>query len=282
MDVTPVAFESLGVRSMATYAEAGGKKVFIDPSAALGPSRYGLPPHGLELDALSESKRRIRELALKSDILIITHYHYDHHDPGETFYKNKTVLAKDIKENINKSQMQRGRYFAEQMPESCDLRPADGGTFSFNGLTVTFSPPLPHGPEGIRLGYVLMCRLEHEGDVIVHASDVQGPVDVKAADWIIKAKPRLLIMDGPPTYFLGYKFSTGDMVKAKENLLRIIRETGCEVILDHHLLRDPKYRERFAEVYATGRARSAAEYLGVENNLLEIRRKELWRNESPN
>ena len=39
MDVTPVAFESLGVRGMATLVEAT-KTVFIDASAALGRKRY--------------------------------------------------------------------------------------------------------------------------------------------------------------------------------------------------------------------------------------------------
>lgn len=276
MKVTPIAFESLGVRGMATYVEAG-KKVFIDPSASLGPLRYGLPPHRLEVEALAEAKKRIRSLATGSDILIVTHYHFDHHDPGETFYGGKTVLAKEIGRNINKSQTERGKYFAQQLPKDCILEYADGRTFDFGGLSISFSPPVPHGPAGISLGYVLMCRMEHEGKVLVYTSDVQGPVDEKAADWIVEAKPNLLIIDGPPTYFLGYKFSVENMGRAKANLLRIIKETGCETILEHHLLRDLKYKERFAEVYRTGKVATAAEYLGQENNLLEMRRKELWR-----
>ncbi|MFH1056066.1 MAG: MBL fold metallo-hydrolase [Candidatus Altiarchaeota archaeon] len=275
MKITPVAFESLGVRSMATLVEAG-KRVFIDPSAALGPLRYGLPPHELELQALTEAKRRIHEIASGCDILIITHYHFDHHDPGETFYGGKTILAKDTKNKINKSQTERGRYFANQLPEDCKLEYADGREFYFDGLRIRFSPPVPHGPKGINLGYVLMCRIEEGGDVLVYSSDVQGPVDEEATEWIIQARPNLLIMDGPPTYFLGYKFSVENMRKAEENLIHIIDETGCEVILDHHLLRDEKYRERFARVYATGKAKSAAEYLGVENRLLEMDRKRLW------
>ncbi|MBD3387773.1 MAG: MBL fold metallo-hydrolase [Candidatus Altiarchaeales archaeon] len=278
MEVVPVAFESLGVRSMATVVRSD-LKVFIDPSAALGPTRYGLPPHKLELQALAEAKKRIREEARDSDILIVTHYHYDHHDPGETFYKDKVVLAKDTGRDINKSQQKRGGYFKEQLPGSCDLRYADGRSFEFKDLQIDFSPPVPHGPPGIRLGYVLMCRLQHEDDVVVYGSDVQGPVDEEATEWIIEAKPRLLIMDGPPTYFLGYKFSAANMERAKANMLRIIEETGCEVILEHHLLRDLKHRERFKEVYETGKARSAAEYRGVEENLLEMRRKELWKGE---
>jgi predicted metallo-beta-lactamase superfamily hydrolase len=276
MKATPIAFESTGVRSMATHVEAGRHKILIDPSAALGPWRYGLTPHRLELDALEESKQKIREYALKSDILVITHYHYDHHDPDETFYDDKTVLAKDINKNINKSQTNRGRYFAQQLPDSCTLDYADGRTFKYGDLELEFSEPMPHGPPGIRLGYVLMCLLRHKDDSLLFASDVQGPVDEKARDWIIKAKPRLLIIDGPPTYFLGYKFSQANLEKAQANLLEIIEKTECEVILEHHLLRDLKYRQRMPEVYATGKAKTAAEYMGLENNLLEARRRELW------
>ncbi|MFH1404231.1 MAG: MBL fold metallo-hydrolase [Candidatus Altiarchaeota archaeon] len=276
MKVTPLAFESMGVRSMATHVEAGGCRITIDPSAALGPLRYGLPPHQMELDALAVAKKRIHDYASKSDILAITHYHYDHHDPGESFYNGKKVLAKDICSMINKSQAERGRYFAQQLPDSRSLEYADGRSFSFGDVKIEFSPPAPHGPPGIRLGYVIMCSISHGNDVLVHASDAQGPVDDAARDWIIDSKPTLLVMDGPPTYFLGYKFSQANLMKAECNLLEILDETGCMLILEHHLLRDLKHRERMPRIYSTGIPRTAAEYVGVEDNLLEARRKELW------
>ena len=48
--------------------------------------------------------------------------------------------------------------------------------------------------------------------------------------------------------------------------------------MDHHLLRDLKYRELFAEPYRVGgkRIKTFAEYLGKENIMLEAHRKELW------
>ena len=42
--VIPLAAESLGVRSMATYVEVGGLGILIDPGATLAPTRWGLPP----------------------------------------------------------------------------------------------------------------------------------------------------------------------------------------------------------------------------------------------
>src|SRR4029453_10091458 len=44
MKVIPLAAESLGVRSMATYVEVGRTGILIDPGATLASSRFGLPP----------------------------------------------------------------------------------------------------------------------------------------------------------------------------------------------------------------------------------------------
>ena len=47
MKVVPLAAESLGVRSMATYVEAAGVGLLLDPGASLAASRFGLPPAAL-------------------------------------------------------------------------------------------------------------------------------------------------------------------------------------------------------------------------------------------
>ena len=56
MKIIPISSDSLGVRSMATYIETKDCKILIDPSAALGPKRYGLPPHQKELETLYKTK----------------------------------------------------------------------------------------------------------------------------------------------------------------------------------------------------------------------------------
>jgi predicted metallo-beta-lactamase superfamily hydrolase len=272
----PLAFDSLGVRSMATYVETQDVKALIDPGAALGPRRYGLPPAKEEYEELERSLSRIKEYAEKSDILTISHYHYDHHDPDTDFYGGKIVYAKDRLHNINRSQRERGRYFEERVRDSCTLIYADGKEFEHGNTTLRFSEPFPHGNERTRLGYVIMVSIERKGEKVMHASDVSGPIYEKAADYIISENPDTVIMDGPATIFLGWKMSYRDLERAEENLLRIIRETDAEIILDHHLLRDLKYRERLKRVYEHGNVKTAAEYLGMENNMLEARRKELW------
>ncbi|MCD6571865.1 MAG: MBL fold metallo-hydrolase [Thermoplasmata archaeon] len=278
MKVTPIASDSLGVRSMATLVETKDCRIFIDPSAALGPSRYGLPPAPQEIEALSRTKDEIRELAEKCDILVISHYHYDHYDPNEEFYQGKTVYAKDINKNINKSQTERGKEFKEIVENRCKLIYCDDTSHKIGETSIVFSPPFFHGPSNVRLGYVIMTTIDDGDFRLLHASDVQGPVTSEAKDYIISQKPDLLIIDGPPTIFLGWKFSRKNLEDASNNLVEIIKKLDCEIILDHHLLRDLKYRENFPEPYKIGgkRVKTFAEYLGKENNALEAHRKELW------
>lgn len=278
MKIVPIASDSLGVRSMATYVETKDCKILIDPSAALGPKRYGLPPHEKEIEALDKTKKEIAEIAEKCDIFAISHYHYDHYDPDEEFYKGKKVFAKDISNNINKSQTQRGKEFKEKVEQNCELIYCDNSKHKIGDTQIIFSTPFFHGPENIRLGYVIMTTIDDGQKRILHASDVQGPVTKSAKDYIIDQKPDLLIMDGPPSIFLGWKFSLQNLQDASDNLVKITETLDCDIILDHHLLRDIKYKEVFPEPYTVGKTRlkTFAEYLGKENNTLEAHRKKLW------
>jgi len=278
MKIIPLASDSLGIRSMATYVETDDCKILIDPSAALGPKRYGLPPVQQELEMLTKIKQEIAKTAKHCDILTISHYHYDHYDPTEGFYNGKKIFAKDIEQNINKSQKQRGTDFKNIVGDICDLTYCDDSQHHIDRTTITFSPPFFHGPENVRLGYVIMTTVDDGKQKIMHASDVQGPVTKSAKDYIIEQKPDLLIMDGPPTIFLGWKFSKQSLQDASDNLVEIIETLGCQVILDHHLLRDLKYLDVFSEPYNIGKekVKTFAEYLGKENNTLEAHRKELW------
>lgn len=281
MKIEPIASDSLGVRSMATFVETTDCRIVIDPSAALGPKRYQLPPTTLEQQTLKQMKKTIAEKAKKSEILTISHYHYDHYDPYETFYEGKTVFAKDINRNINKSQKKRGSDFKKEIKDSCTLLFADDTKHHFGKTTLTFSPPFFHGPENIRLGTVLITTIDDGSQKLIHASDVQGPVTIDATEYIIKQNPDILIMDGPPTLFLGWRFSNQHLINASNNLIKIMEKTKCNVILDHHLLRDLSYKKRFPKPYQchAESITTFAEYLGKENNTLEAHRKEIWQQE---
>ncbi len=281
--VSPLAFDSFGVRSMATYIEAGRLKVLIDPAVALGPRRYGLPPHQLEQQRMHETWEDVKRHALKSDVLIVTHYHYDHHNPDEAeIYKDKIVYIKDPEKYINKSQTDRASRFLSKLagqPRSLDV--GDGGEFKHGSTSIKFSPPVFHGTSS-KLGYVIEVSLSYGVEKVVYTSDVEGPAVKEQADFIIEEKPDLLILDGPMTYMLGYRYSRDSLVKSIANINRIIDETPVEtIILDHHFMRDRNYRERMPEVYehAAGhdvRILSAAKYAGRTEDTLEARRKELY------
>ncbi len=274
MEIVPIASDSLGVRSMATFVKTGDVTIAVDPEAALGPIRYGLPPHQKELDALLHYKKLAHKEAARSDIIVLSHYHFDHFDTGGDWFRDKVLYVKSIKGNINRSQTERGADFEKAVGGIAKPIDADGKEFKHGKTKIKFSPPVPHGPPGIRLGFVLMTLIDDGKKSFIHASDVQGPVAAESADWIIEQKPDLVYMDGPPVLFLGWKFSYKNLEDSKANFQRILDETKTDVILDHHLLRSLNYKEMFP--FFGERVKTAAEFLGKENKMLEARRKELW------
>ncbi|MBN1761979.1 MAG: MBL fold metallo-hydrolase [Methanomicrobia archaeon] len=283
-NVKPLAFDSFGVRSMATFVETDDIAVLIDPGVSLAPSRYGLPPHPIEEQRMTERWAAIKDHAARSDVLIVTHYHYDHHDPYEPeVYEGKIVYLKHPTDKINKSQAGRAAHFLEQLdelPKSLDI--ADGNEYTHGSTTITFSPAVYHGTNP-RLGYVVEVSISCGDEKLVFTSDVEGPSVADQADFILKENPDLLILDGPMTYMLGFRYSQKSLELAIENINRIIAETAVRtLIVEHHFMRDLKYKERIPEVYDCAAENdvtvmTAAEYLGHDNEMLEARRKELYR-----
>src|SRR3989442_13789703 len=61
--VTPLAFESLGVRSMGTLIQTKDVTVLLDAGVALGP-RFRLMPHRIEFRTRDEARIRIEREAI--------------------------------------------------------------------------------------------------------------------------------------------------------------------------------------------------------------------------
>jgi len=195
-----LAADSMGVRSMATLVETEDIKIGIDLWAAIGPRRYGLPPHPLELKALDMARRGLEEVGSRVDLNIITHYHYDHFCPDCDFYRGRTLLAKDWERSINRSQRLRfGRFICRDVAEKADSR-----VLTVGGTKIEVSPPFPHGERGTKLGYVVMVYVEEDMGFLF-TSDVQGPVEEEALRWILERQPDILYIDGPVTYLKGHK-----------------------------------------------------------------------------
>ncbi|MBM5804500.1 MAG: MBL fold metallo-hydrolase [Candidatus Verstraetearchaeota archaeon] len=287
MNVELLAFDSMGVRSMCTFVETDDVKITIDPGISLAPMRYGLPPHRLELDRLKELAKVITDRAKKSDLVVITHYHYDHHDLGDAIpfevYEGKTVLLKDPEHNINKSQGDfRAPLFLGIIRERAkEIEAADGRIFTFGGTRLEFSKAVFHGSSSL-LGYVIEVMVESDGKRVIHTSDVQGPIYEDQTEFPLRTKPDLVIADGPMTYMLGYRYSHENLEAALNNIRRLLKNGLKELVLDHHFMRHLNYQQYLKgveEEFPEARVLTAAEYMGEENNLLEAKRRELYSSE---
>jgi hypothetical protein len=277
VNVVPLAADSLGVRSMATYVECGQTRILIDPGAVLAPNRFGLAPADEEWEALKRANDRISAYATRAGIIFLSHYHEDHfrHDPG--LYQGRTVWAKDARRMINPRQAQRARELWKSIGATCRLDSAEGRVMETAEARLCASPPLAHGMEGTGLGYVVALTVTdlREGKRFVHASDVQGPLSAVAAAYLIRERPDLLYLSGPPAY-LESQLGSALIDQGVDQLLRVVDQTGCRVILDHHALRDPSYPDRLQRLWQTGRVVTAAGFLGMDDAPLESRRRTLW------
>lgn len=285
VEVELIAFDSLGTRSMSTSITAKSINILIDPGAALGPKRYGLPPHPVEYQKLREHKEKISERAKESDIIIVTHYHYDHiprPDEDISWLSKKKILIKDPHRNINYSQRKRARIFLEHLKKiGADVEVVDCRELVFGGCRLSFSEPVQHGND-LRLGYVLQVMVHEAGETVTHTSDIEGIVTEEQARFIISNMPEIVICDGPMTYMLGDKYSEEDLKKSIKNLKKIIKKANVEtLILDHHLTRDRDWRTRLKdfleEVGDMVKIYTAASYMGLPEQPLESIRDMLWK-----
>jgi len=297
--VTPLAAESLGVRSMCTHVETPDVRVLLDPGVSLGPNRFGFPPHPREYKALAKCRQNIARAAEKAEVVTISHYHFDHHTPSYTdwcynwssqeaarqIYEGKLVLAKNYREKVNFSQRRRGWVFARTGGKHAKkLENADGKTFEFGETKLKFSDPVFHGPENSQLGWLLMTTIEHESERFLFASDVQGPMHTATLNVILASKPQLAMVGGPPLYLAGL-VKQDHLHQGMKNLEKLVKKVPA-VVLEHHLLREEGWREQSKPVFDAASEKrhkvvTAAEFMKEKDDLLESRRKTLFETEPP-
>jgi len=284
MRIIPLAADSMGNRSMATFVETKDCKVLIDPGVNVGEFRYGLKPHPLEYWLLEKHRERIKLFAQSADIIIITHYHFDHFIPDvPDIYRGKILFLKNPNQKINISQRKRAFEFLRATKAlSSEVNYVDDRTFFFGETTIKFSPPFVHGTDE-KLGFVIQVVLQDSEESFLYSSDVQGPSRDEPVDFIISQNPRFLYLDGPLTYLQGDIDLMGLLKKTLHKMQTILKNTNVKrVIIDHHLLRDIQWKNRIEPLFTLASSRgiliqTAAEYRGEENNLLEARRQELYK-----
>jgi predicted metallo-beta-lactamase superfamily hydrolase len=155
--------------------------------------------------------------------------------------------------------------------ERVQVQFCDGREFKFGKTRIKFTMPLFHGIEYSRVGWIFATSIRYGKEKIIHSSDMNGPIIEDYAEWIIKENPDVLFLDGPMTYMFGYLLNRTNLNRAIENASRIVREVDSELIVyDHHLPREPKFKERTQKVWETAeecgrKLKTAAEVLGKKH-----------------
>ena len=329
-----VYFDSMGAKCSSVLVQTPHIKVIVDPGAAVLQPSFPLPLEDKML-LFMKAYERIRRFASKADMVIVTHYHYDHHPHPdllvsmEPVFHGKTLLVKDPNQWINQSQNRRAHRFLSKLHqysgdkrkfkdllvpssfsmeedpfashpktaalwqnakgrrgrvmeakkrwfqrtvekwrrtrwipsfEAGDLKVllADGKEFRFGSTEIRFSPPMFHGQFLNNIGWVVGFTVSHGGSKFLFTSDLQGPIIEEYADWIIREKPDIVVLDGPPIYAYGFMIGKNEVDRITKNMMAILSQAKPkEIIWDHHLCRGP-FRKQVEEVF------SHAEELGVK------------------
>jgi len=113
-------FDSLGAKCSSVLVKTPDVSILVDPGAAgLQP---GFPLSSEEKASLREKAfERILRYGVSSDVVVITHYHYDHHvhpsrlEEMMNLFKGKTLLVKNPNQWINRSQRKRAFVFLSKL-----------------------------------------------------------------------------------------------------------------------------------------------------------------------
>ncbi|HOP32463.1 MAG TPA: hypothetical protein PKU94_03685 [Candidatus Hydrothermia bacterium] len=271
--------ESMGVRSYSTFIETYDLRIIIDPGCALGPKRFNLPPHKLEVVTLWNTWRNINKYLKKSNAAIISHYHYDHHHyRNAKFYEGKIVFVKNTL-NLNLYQKKRAETFFKALGDSCKIIIADEKTFQFGNTSITFTMPVPHGFSGAG-AEVIGVYIKDENSSLFYTSDISGILEHNMVDFLIKRRIDTMIFDGFPTYLLGSKVKKESLDESIYTLKILIRE--CKIntlVIDHHSARDKDWESYYEEIFSLNTLKfvgTSASIDGSRPQYLEARRRSLF------
>jgi predicted metallo-beta-lactamase superfamily hydrolase len=275
MQIEILGAESLGVRGLCTVVRTKYRKVVIDPGVALGFNRHSLMPHPVQVIASERTRRLIEKTLGDTTDIVISHYHGDHiplvdANPYQLSVERVARLCayprfwtKGTKD-ISYNQAHRARALASSLGRI--LPNAEG----MKDGPLTFSSPVPHGERWGRGGSVMMTRVEEDGEVFVHASDIQM-LNYEAISKIIAWQPNIVVASGPPIYLPSLTLQERD--DALHRTLRLAKKVDT-LILDHHLMRSKKGEQWLDYVSSLTKHKvvCAADFMGLHRNLLEAER----------
>ena len=283
MQIEILGAESLGVRSLCCVVRTRDRRVVVDPGVALGFRRHGLPPHPVQVAASERTRRLIEEALEGATDIVISHYHGDHHplvdaNPYQLSLERVARLCMHPRlwlkgtKDLSYNQAHRAKALADRLGRTLSV--AEG----MSDGPLGFSSPVPHGRRDGCGGSVMMTRIEDEGEVFVHASDIQM-LDDEAIEKVLAWQPSVVLASGPPVYLPGLTFE--EQEGALHRTLRLARKVDT-LILDHHLMRSKKGEQWLDHASSlTGyKVVCAADFMGRRRSLLEAERV-LWYRKLP-
>ncbi len=273
--------ESLGVRGLSCSVELKGRKIIIDPGIALGWSRYGFLPHPFQIAVGAGVRQKIIEELKDATDVIFSHFDGDHcplanpnpyqlgiHEVKDSL--SKCLIWAKSPDNSPPTQQRRRGELSEIINR--DLPSADG----IKNGPLEFSFPVPHGQRGGKERTVMMSRIEENGMIFVHASDIQL-LDRKTTERILEWKPDIVLTSGPPLYHYSSSLSQIQRENAWHNAVKLAENVDT-LVIDHHLLRSEEGMDWLEELRhnSKGRVLCAADYMQRTPVFLEAWRKELY------
>ena len=286
MEVRILASESLGVRSYATFIDTGEVKIIIDPSMALGPRRYGLPPHKEEIETMFNRWQLLNQYLKISNIVIVTHYHYDHHTyRNASQLSSKMIFLKHPYEFNTRKHRMRAELLIQKIRNNnskANIHYADGKKIKIKKKTIIeFSPPLIHGKNKFQ-GYILSVYISTEKGSVLFSSDVMGILQDSHKEFFMKKKINIFLLDGFPTYLIGQYYKKEILEESIDNVLEVLCKTMPEIlVLDHHCTRELNWRKSYARLFKESPSKvkilTAAEFMNEPERLLEAERPKLFK-----
>jgi hypothetical protein len=281
MEIEILTAESLGVRGLCCYVKTRTKKILIDPGIALGYSRYNHLPHPFQVAVDERIRKRIISKWSKATDIVFSHFHGDHiplvhANPYQlslnclSTLKPKVRIWLSIFENLNN--LEKSRF--------TDLEEILGKNYNFVDSQFKkdfcFSKMVYHGERDKNGNKVFMTRIEEDGFVFVHGSDIQL-LDEEAVQIILSWKPDLLVVSGPPLY-LSTKMNDKLSQIATNNALLLSNRIPT-VIIDHHLLRGEQGLDwlRYIDSKTKNKVLCAAEFMQQLLMMLEADRIMLYK-----
>jgi len=116
-------FDSFGAKSSCTLVTTPNLKILIDPGVAIMHPSFPASWEDKERWTI-EGRNKIISALQKADIVIVSHYHWDHFIPDRfDLYYNKTLFIKNPNEYINDSQRERAfEFFKGLLGEELRIR----------------------------------------------------------------------------------------------------------------------------------------------------------------